>query len=78
VLKKIVCVSHLRDFFRMDKGSKLDDVNTGCDESVRPLDFLFEGDDLFLHLQAIPQADFMDNNLTHVLVLITVRSMGKR
>ncbi len=47
----------------MDEGAQLEDVDPGAEERLDPGDLLLGGDDLLLHLQAVPQADLVDEDL---------------
>ena len=58
-----VGVGHLRDLLRVDEGAQLDDVDPGAEERLDPGDLLLGGDDLLLHLQAVAQADLVDEDL---------------
>jgi hypothetical protein len=47
----------------MDEGAQLEDVDPGAEERLDPGDLLLGGDDLSLHLQAVPEPDLVDEDL---------------
>ena len=61
--EEAVGVRHLGDLLRVDEGAQLEDVDPGAEERLDPGDLLLGGDDLLLHLEAVPQADLVDEDL---------------
>jgi len=61
--EQAVGVRHLGDLLGVDEGAQLEDVDPGVEERFGPGDLLLGGDDLLLHLQAVPEPDLVDEDL---------------
>jgi len=63
--KQLAGVGHLGNFPGMNKGAKLDDVDSTAEESFDPADFLLQRHYGFFCLQAIARPYFVDQDLFH-------------
>ncbi len=61
-LEQLIGVCHLGDFLGVHEGTDLDDGEAGIDEAVQQDQFLLGGEQGFLVLQAVPQADLAEGD----------------